>query len=120
MNFKTTIVLLVLLAAVGGYVAFNLLGHDKKEEAVSTDSTKLLNLDSGDVTKVALTQSDGSRIVLGKAGTQWKLVEPMNAPAESFGADDLVRQVTDLKSRGQVAADQTAAVGWIIRATLLS
>ena len=111
MNFKTTIVLLVLLAAVGGYVGFNVMNHDKKPETTSTDSTKLVNLESADVTKVALTQSDGSRVVLEKSGTQWKLTEPMNAPAESFGAEDLVRQVTDLKSRGQVAADQVAAVG---------
>jgi len=112
MNFKTTIVLLVLLAAVGGYVGFSVLGHDKKAETATTAGNgKLLNLDSADVTKVTLTQSDGSKIALEKSGAQWRLVEPMAAPAESFGADDLVRQLTDLKSRGQVAADQTAAVG---------
>jgi hypothetical protein len=111
MNFKTTIVLLVLLAGVGAYFGFTYLGQGKKAETASADTSKLVNLDSADVAKLAITQPDGSRIVLVKSGTQWRLAEPMSAPAESFGADDLVRQITGLQSRGQLAADQKSSLG---------
>jgi hypothetical protein len=112
MNFKTTIVLLVLLAGVGIYFGVNRLGNDKKAGTSTTDSSKLVNIDTNDVTKLALTQPDGSRIVLDKSGAQnWKLAEPMSAPAESFEAGELVRQITSLQSRGQLPADQVASVG---------
>jgi hypothetical protein len=111
MNFKTTIVLLVLLAGVGTYFGITRF-RDKKAETSTSDSSKLVNIDINDVTKLALTQPDGSRIVLDKSGSQnWKLVEPMSAPAESFEAGELVRQISSLQSRGQLPADQVASVG---------
>ena len=112
MNFRTTVILLVILAAAGAYIAVTQLrGHNESTEAPSSSAGKLLNVNSADVTKIAITQPDGKKIVLDKSGSQWKLTEPVNAPADSFAVDDLLRQLTGLTSRGQLPTDQKTSVG---------
>jgi hypothetical protein len=110
MNFKTTILLLVLLAAVGAYFAVE---HYKSQNAQPPPQTtgKLLDIDSNNVKQVSIAQPDGKKISLEKSGTQWRLIEPVNAPADSFAVDELLRQVTGLTPRGQLPADQKSSVG---------
>ena len=110
MNFKTTILLLVLLAVVGGYFAFE---HYKGQNAPPPAQTtsKLLDVDSNNVKQVSITQPDGKKIALEKSGSQWRLTGPVNAPADSFAVDELLRQVTSLTPRGQLPADQKTSVG---------
>ena len=67
---------------------------------------RLVDFDSGDVTKVAITNSDDKHIVLQKTGSDWKMVEPVAARAKSFEVDDLIRALVGLKSRGQVDASK--------------
>src|SRR5579864_9592241 len=99
MNFKTTILLLVLLAGVGIYFGVEHWTGGNKSTLAETNSAKLVDLNSADITKVSITQPDGKRLVLDKAGTQWRMTEPINAPADSFAVDDLLRQITGLTSR---------------------
>ncbi|HXE54789.1 MAG TPA: DUF4340 domain-containing protein, partial [Tepidisphaeraceae bacterium] len=111
MNFKTTVVLLVLLALAGIYIGVqHFVGTSNTETAV-TNTNKLVSANTDDVSKVAITHSDGSKIVLTKSGSDWKLTEPLQAPADKFAVDDLVRQLTGLQSRGHLPADQKASVG---------
>src|SRR5579862_6204495 len=109
MNFKTTIVLIILLAVAGIYLFFT-RATGTPGTATKTES-KLLPVDSADVTKVAIRPADGKPTVLEKSGTEWRLVEPVSAPADTFQVDDLLRELTGLKSRGPVDADQRAAAG---------
>src|SRR5205823_9734278 len=106
---KTTIVLIVLLAGMGIYLLFARTAGEAP--AGSKAENKLLAIESADVTKVAIHPADGKPTVLEKSGTDWRLVEPVNAPADTFQVDDLLRELTELKSRGQVEADQKAAAG---------
>ncbi|HEY2588308.1 MAG TPA: DUF4340 domain-containing protein [Tepidisphaeraceae bacterium] len=112
MNFKTTIVLLVLLAAVGVYFGVeHFVGGNKAEETATTDNTKLIPVKSEDVSKVSITSSDGKHLTLVKSGSDWRITEPLDAKADTFAVDDLLRQLTSLQSRGQLKPDQKASLG---------
>jgi len=39
-----------------------------------------------DLTKVAITPAGGKRMVLEKSGAEWKLTEPVSAPADTFAS----------------------------------
>jgi hypothetical protein len=111
MNFKTTIVLLVLLAAVGIYLLIDRMGSDKGKSDTETpeDAAALVALKADDVTKVTITPADGERIVLVKKDAKWRIQEPVDAPAKGYQVDSLVQSLVDLKSRGQLEA--SAATG---------
>jgi hypothetical protein len=113
MNFKTTIVLLVLLAAVGVYFGVEHFagGGNKAEETAAADNTKLIPVKSEDITKVSITASDGKQLTLVKNGSDWRMTAPMDAKADTFAVDDLLRQLTSLQSRGQLKPDQKASLG---------
>ena len=112
MNFKTTLVLIVLLAVA----AIALFVTNRKGDTESADTTttagegkKLIDVASDKVTKVTVAPSIGEKFTLEKTGTDWRLTEPVSAPAESFAVDSLVRAVTDARSRGALeGADATS------------
>ena len=112
MNFKTTLVLIVLLAVA----AIALFVTNRKGDTDSADTSttagegkKLIDVASDKVTKVTVAPSIGEKFTLEKSGTDWRLTEPVSAPAESFAVDSLVRAVTDARSRGAIeGADATS------------
>jgi len=111
MNFKTTILLLAILAGVGVYFLVEHLRGGSAEQASTATPGKLVDIETANVKQVSLTQPDGKKIVLTKADGKWRLTEPVNAPADSFSVDELVRQITGLTSHGKLTPDQKASVG---------
>ena len=111
MNFRTTLFLLVLVAAVGGGRFITPRTVPKNPKARTPRQHKLLDVEQADVTKVAVTNSDDKHFVLEKTGADWKLVEPVKAPAKSFEVDDLIRGLVGLQSRGQVDSAKKASGG---------
>ncbi|HWE02112.1 MAG TPA: DUF4340 domain-containing protein [Tepidisphaeraceae bacterium] len=111
MNFRTTLFLLVLVVAVGLVVYFTSSRPEKPKDADSTAEHKLLAVDQADVTHVSVTNSDGKQFALEKKGAEWKVVEPVKAPAKTFEADELVRSLVGLQSRGEVDSSRKAAGG---------
>src|SRR5688500_18885063 len=110
MNFRTTISLLVLLVAAATvyFVTTYYSGDEdgtgkigKKDDAAQ----KLMDVATANVKRVVVTTAAGDRLpferVEGKP-TDWRIVEPVRAPAEGFKVEDLVREVTELRPRGQV------------------
>jgi hypothetical protein len=107
MNFKTTLLLLVVLLAVGGYVIYDRLsgGADKDKVESAADSKKLFDVkNKDDVNSLTIKSADGSEIVLTKADIKWRMTKPVESAAEAWQVDSLVRDLIDLESRGQVAA----------------
>src|SRR3954463_11502656 len=85
MNFKTTIVLIVLLAFAG--VAMWIVNSRETKEASNpkeTNAGKIFTLSEGDVTKIDVAAADGKKLALDKSGGKWRMIEPVNAPAEAF------------------------------------
>src|SRR5271170_5852856 len=102
MNFRTTIILIVLLAAAGLWLYFT-QDHISAPQTSSTE-LPLLTIDSKDVTKLIVTPRDGPQFALQKVGTEWQLTEPTAAPADPFEVDSLIRAFTEAKTRGQIDA----------------
>ena len=123
MNFKTTLVLLVLLIAAGGYVAYD---HYKSADApekgtVAANPDRLFDVaDPKDVTSVAIRGAD-TEIVLTAvpepdkkdkkpddpfaappAGPQWRMSKPVESAANSTEVNDLVRELTNLETQAKV------------------
>src|SRR5438128_216814 len=113
MNFRTTILLLAVLVAAA-VVYFVTSGRDSGAKTRNTAATdddakaagkRLIESAPSDVTKVVIAPSTGERVVFERSGaTEWRLVEPVQSQAEAFKVDDLVRELTELRSRGQVDA----------------
>jgi hypothetical protein len=102
MNFRTTTILIALLAVVGVIV---LIAQRESKPAVDPDAAggkKLFSVGSADVGKLIITPADGKRIVFEKSKTDWNLVEPIAAGANSFSVDSLISSILELRSRGQV------------------
>ncbi|HEY8666910.1 MAG TPA: DUF4340 domain-containing protein [Tepidisphaeraceae bacterium] len=106
MNFKTTVILIVLLAVIGGVLFFtrNKGDESKIEQTTSTEERKLLDWNSADVTKVALTQAGGGRIAFERAGGKWEMIEPLRAQVDQMRVDALVDDVLGIRSHGQTDA----------------
>ena len=112
MNFKTTVVLIVLLFAAGVALFFTRDkggGEAESDKTAAKKAQKVFDVTESDVTKLAVTSSDGKKLTLEKsADGKWRLSEPVHAPADSFAADSLVRSVSGLESRGEVDARAAA------------
>jgi hypothetical protein len=106
MNIKTTIVLLLLLAGVGGYVFFT---REKETTETKPVVHTLLDVKSSDVTRFVITGSDGKVIAAQKTTDAtgpavWKLTQPVQATADTFKISSLLDAITSLKSTNQVSA----------------
>jgi hypothetical protein len=105
MNFKTTIILLVLLAGAGIAVFYTSQSTPKEETAQTADSSKkLLNFNSSDVDKLIIEPADGKRIVLKQDGLQWQMLEPIVTPAETNTPGEILSDLTAMASTGHVSA----------------
>jgi len=105
MNFKTTIVLLVALLAVG--VIFFFSNHGSTEQPQPASQTvpgqgeKLVDLESNQVTGISITDADGNRTSVRQEGVAWKMTDPVAAPAVDWQTQDLIRTICDLRSQGK-------------------
>src|SRR3954469_11082726 len=107
MNFKTTLVLIVLLAVVGGYLFFTRdSGGDKPRKQ---EEHKLLSIDqSTDVSKVAIVPSTGKPTILQKNSKDWRIAEPLAAPADPAEVTTLLDSLVNLKSTAQLDSKEAA------------
>jgi hypothetical protein len=106
MNFKTTLILLVALVLVGGYVVYDRVsGHDKDTAETSADSKKLFDVKDKDaVNSVTIKSLDDGEIVLTKVEEtgKWRMTKPVDAAAEGWQVDSLVRDLISLESKAVV------------------
>ncbi len=123
MNFKTTIVLLILLAGVGGYLFFT---RDKgTTDTTTVTERQLVDVKKDDVSKLAVTAADGRQLVLEKAtdkgtaksmsntlgGAQWRMVQPVKAMADPSEVSSLIDAITGLKPTAAVPKGDAPRTG---------
>src|SRR5437764_1456232 len=107
MNFKTTLILIILLAVIAGYLFFtrdtvevipaDLL--DKLDRpAKSYRETKLIQTPSFDISQLTLARKNET-IRLNKTGSDWQIAEPIKAPADAAAITDLVNALTGIKAK---------------------
>jgi Domain of unknown function (DUF4340) len=115
MNYRTTIILLGLVAAVGAYVIYTNNRPTSSTELQQINPTKLVDFPSSEVKKVVIAPVGGRRLVLertpqtgsppvvGPATSDWKISEPIDAPADSMKVSDLIDAITAATSTAQVS-----------------
>src|SRR4051812_41288286 len=103
MNFKTTLILLVLLAVVGAFVAYDKFKGEPDESGTAVATNRLFDVkDTADVNSLTIRSTDGGEIVLTKtADGKWRMTKPVEAAAENLQVDGLVRDLIDLESHGK-------------------
>ncbi|HEX8522804.1 MAG TPA: DUF4340 domain-containing protein [Tepidisphaeraceae bacterium] len=118
MNFKTTLVLLVVLIGLGIYIFASGTASktdDKKSDTeVAAGERKLFDAKPEDIVKITVAPAEGKRMVLDKGATaNWKLLEPVNAPAEAMEVDSLARALADLRAHGTIknASENASSTG---------
>src|SRR5882724_9571478 len=103
MNFKTTVILMILLLAAGIYVIVDKYISNKNPVETSTDTKKLFDVkDKDDVNSLTIKSADGGEIVLAKADNKWRMTKPVASAAEAFQVDNLVGDLIGLESQAQV------------------
>jgi hypothetical protein len=111
MNFRTTLFLLVLVLAVG-VTLFLTRGKDEKDKTTDkTEAHKLLDIKSGDVTKLAITNYDGVKLVMRKTDGNWKIEQPVAARAKNSDVDSLISSLVGLEARGSLDASKKTSGG---------
>ena len=113
MNFKTTLILAVVLLGLGAYIFFTKdKGGGEKTEVADTSERKLFTVKPEDITKITVTPADGKRMVLQKpADGKWRLAEPVAAQAEAFEVDNLARTLAELRAHGRMTESSDNATG---------
>lgn len=108
MNFKTTLVLIVLLAVLGGVALFVKHRQPNGEEKPAVPG-QIFDVASADISKLTITPSDGKKIAFAKSGTDWRITDPINAPADTFAVDRLTSAIAEIK--GAELEEKPASTG---------
>src|SRR4051812_17142929 len=98
MNFRTTVILIALLAVGAAILLFTRdRGATPTNVTETSEGAKLIEVSSATVNKVSIAQSGEKPIVLQRDGVNWRLTEPVQAPAEANIATQLVDDLVNLR-----------------------
>ena len=90
MRFRTTILLLLVLAGLGAYVY--LVEYPRAEEEAKKKT--LFEFKADDATQLTLDYGD-HKIVLKKSGNDWRISEPIDAAADATSVKNLVNAIAE-------------------------
>jgi hypothetical protein len=97
MRFRTTLVLLLLLAGLGAYVYWVEMPAAEQE----TKKKTVFEFKPDDVTQVTLAYPD-REIVLAKSGGQWRLTKPIDALADATTTGNLVNAIAECEAKKEL------------------
>ncbi|TMA77995.1 MAG: DUF4340 domain-containing protein, partial [Deltaproteobacteria bacterium] len=106
---RNTLLLLLVLAALGAYVYWVELPHEKRE----AEQKQLLTFEKDKVASITLEYPDHQIALARDADKHWRLVKPIEAPADDTAANNLVTAVADAKVTRTLddVADKLASYG---------
>lgn len=108
MNFRNTLILVVIAIAVVAGVYFTEGRRDTSQDAAKTTtgqpSVQVLDLKAADVTRLRVTDKDGKTVEATREGGDWKLVAPTQAPGDTARLDGVVRQVIETRATRKLEA----------------
>src|SRR5215831_4698797 len=90
MRLRNTLILALLLAALGAYLYF----VEARQMAEEGKKEKLVDLNADDVTGITLAYPD-RQIVLAKTDGAWRVVKPVDAAADDVTVKNLIHAIAD-------------------------
>jgi len=90
MRFRNTIILALIVAALGAYVYW----VERPKMEAEEKATKLLDVDRNAVTKIHIESPKGT-LDLEKVDGKWKLTAPLSTNADAVTVDNLIRALAD-------------------------
>jgi hypothetical protein len=108
-RFRSTLILLVVFAALGGYVYFaEYRGHDERQQQEASKK-KLFPAPLKDVTSLSLAFPDHKISAVKKDDKHWEITEPMGIDADSDEWDMLVSSLGQIEKTAAVSASTDLA-----------
>ena len=102
---KSTLVVLLLAAALGGYVYYSEFRHPS-EKSVEGASTPLYTFANDEVTSIRVARAgESAPIVLEHRADGWTLTSPVEARADQSNADSLANALAHVASSRSLPAD---------------
>jgi len=90
MRFRTTLIFVLILLGLGAYVYWVEVPQSREEAKKKT----VLTFNPDDVTKVSLSYADRN-VAVQKSGTDWRLTQPIEAPADATTVRNLISAVAE-------------------------
>jgi hypothetical protein len=107
MRWQTTVVLAVVLLALGGfYYVYEVRWGPAREEAAARKG-RVFTADTKDVTELSLRRG-GEVVRLTKQGDEWQMVEPVQARASRTAVDEVLANVMTAKIDREIAGTPAA------------
>lgn len=103
MRWQTTLVLAIVLAALGGFYYVYEIRLAPERERAETRKDRVFSSEPADVTDVVLERS-GERIRLRREDGAWQVLEPVKARGDRAAVDELVTTVVTARSDREIAA----------------
>ncbi len=97
MRFRTTLVLLLILAGLGAYLYWMEFPRQQKE----AEAKKLFAIKPDEIVEVRLRFQDRN-ILLRKTGEVWRLVEPLEAPADEITVKNLLNTIAECEVKREI------------------
>ena len=81
-GLTTTILLILVLAGLGGYIYFV---DNKRDQAAENAKPKAFTVTADQIEELQIKVTDGDATRAVRSGDTWKLVEPVEAEADKIG-----------------------------------
>ena len=100
MNPRNTLVLALVVAAVGAFVWFyEIEGAGKRSEAESASKRLFAGVEADAIDGIELESEDAQNVRLERAADEgWQLVAPLAFPADRFAADGIASTLAELEA----------------------
>ncbi|MBW2402044.1 MAG: DUF4340 domain-containing protein, partial [Deltaproteobacteria bacterium] len=97
MNPKSTFILFLVAAALASFVYFyEIAGEDERLEADEAQKRVVVGVEPDDVEAIALTTTDGVAVATRRSDGGWRVVEPLEYPADPFALDAMAAAIAQM------------------------
>ena len=102
--------LLVLAAGLGAYIYF--VESERDPSGTAEDKAKVFTVESSAIEEIEIRSAAGPTTTLRKTGTEWQIVAPVTAPADTSTVDSLVSSLASLEVQRVVEESPTAVAAF--------
>jgi hypothetical protein len=107
MKARTTLILLVVVVAIGAYIKFYESKHPNTEETARQEKN-VINFNREKLDGIIIQNGD-EKIELKRSGNKWRLEAPIKDQADSAAIDNLINEIEDWRKAATIPAREIAA-----------